>query len=49
MLSGSSTSLDNSFVSPRSIDRLRLLNSKLKFSLWISGPKFDPSLTETIY
>ena len=38
----------HSFISPRAVDSLGLIASRLECPLWVSGPKCDQSMAETV-
>ena len=38
----------HSFVAPRAVERLGLMVSGLDGPLWVSGPKCDPSVAESV-
>jgi len=41
-------SASHSFVSSRAVDRVGLMASGLECPLWVSGPKCDPSMAESV-
>ena len=38
----------HSFIAPRAVERLGLIVSGLECPLWVSGPKCDPSVAESV-